>query len=262
MRIEEAFAAADRPLFIGFLVAGDPDPATGIRVADALIDGGADILELGVPFSDPLADGPVIQRAHARALRGGTTLDRVFDQLRHIRSRSTIPVILFTYANPVFRRGIERFCREAADAGADGLLVVDLPAEEAGGVDRAAGRAGLALISLVAPTTTGRRRSMILDRARGFVYLVSREGVTGVQDRVPPVPGDLIARVSRETDLPVAVGFGISSPEQARAVARAGADAVVVGSALVRLVEDHPDTPEEMVRSCAAGIAAALRRPP
>ncbi|MGC9436065.1 MAG: tryptophan synthase subunit alpha [Methanomicrobiales archaeon] len=262
MRIDEAFAAADRALFIGFLVAGDPDPATGTRIADALIDGGVDLLELGVPFSDPLADGPAIQRAHARALAAGMTLDRVFDQVRHIRSRSTVPVVLFTYANPVFRRGIERFCREAAGAGADGLLVVDLPAEEAGELDRAAGRAGLSLISLVAPTTTDRRRSMILARARGFVYLVSREGVTGVQARMPPALADLIAPVRSETDLPVAVGFGISTPDQARAVAAAGADAVVVGSAIVRLIEDLPDRPEDRIRSCADAIAAALGMPP
>ncbi|RXE56877.1 tryptophan synthase subunit alpha [Methanoculleus taiwanensis] len=228
------------PGFIGFTVAGDPDAGTALRVVRTMIDAGLDLLEIAVPYADPVADGPVIERAHTRALEAGTTPDDVFTLVRQVREYAPdLPVVLFTYYNIIHRRGPERFFVDAAAAGADGVLIVDLPIEESGEVAEVARRHGIDRIMLIAPTTSPERRRAILREASGFVYLISLEGVTGERDRLAPDIAGLVGAVREDTYLPLAVGFGISRPEHVRAVAAAGADGVIVGSALVRIVEEH-----------------------
>jgi tryptophan synthase alpha chain len=245
-RIGSTFRETEGPLFIGYTVAGDPDPAASIRIAETVLDAGADILELGVPFSDPVADGPVIQRAGLRALQAGTTPAGVFRMVREIRDISEKPIVLLTYYNPVYRRGLPWFYREAAAAGADGILVVDLPLEEADRARRCARSTGLDQILLAAPTTGDKRLARIVDAASGFLYLVSRTGVTGAREDLPEDLRGLIGRVKARGSVPVAVGFGISRPAHVRACAAAGADAVIVGSGIVGLVERHLADPAAM----------------
>lgn len=223
---------------IAFLTAGDPDPETSLQLLEALVEGGADVVELGLPFSDPLADGPVIQQASTRALAAGTRVETVFRLAGALRVRHPdVPVALLTYVNPVLRRGVERFMEEAAGAGIDALVIPDLPPEETGpDFTLAASRHGLHLTPFAAPTTTEARLTQMAGRAGGFVYCVSVTGVTGARREVPQGIEDLVARIRRHTDMPVAVGFGIATPEQAARVA-AAADGVIVGSALVKEVE-------------------------
>jgi len=245
-RISGVFAGRKTPAFIGFTIAGDPDKETSLRAAKALIDGGTDILEFGVPFSDPVADGPVIQRADERAIAAGTNLAVVFDLVRQVRGFSDVPVVLLTYYNLVFRRGTDRFYREAAEAGIDGILVADLPYEESDEVAGIAARHGIDPIFLIAPTTTDERIRAIASRARGYLYLVSVLGVTGVRESVDTEAIELLRRVRRHTSLPLAPGFGISTPQHVQTFAEAGADAVIVGSAIVRIVEQYRNEPEVM----------------
>jgi tryptophan synthase alpha chain len=245
-RIERAFCEAEGPLFIGFTVAGDPDHDASIRIAETVLDAGADILELGVPFSDPVADGPVIQRADLRALQAGARTAAVFGMVHEIRRVSDRPIVLLTYYNPVYRRGLSRFYGEAAAAGADGVLIVDLPLEEADEARECARRAGIDQILLAAPTTGDARLARIVDSASGFLYLVSRTGVTGAREDLPGDIRGLIGRVKERSSIPVAVGFGISRPGHVRACASAGADGVIVGSAIVSLVEKHLHDPPAM----------------
>ena len=264
-RIGEAFREAEGPLFIGYAVAGDPDPAASIRIAETVLDAGADILELGVPFSDPVADGPVIQRAGLRALQAGTTPAGVFRMVREIRDISDKPIVLLTYYNPVYRRGLPWFYGEAAAAGADGILVVDLPVEEADRARECARSTGLDQILLAAPTTGDARLARIVDSASGFLYLVSRTGVTGAREDLPEDLRGLIGRVKARGSVPVAVGFGISRPAHVRACAAAGADAVIVGSGIVSLVERHLHDPPAMQEAIDAYVrqmkgAARARR--
>jgi tryptophan synthase alpha chain len=201
--------------------------------------GGCDVLELGVPFSDPLADGPVIQRASERALRAGVTLEAVLQLVRRVRRTSALPIVLFSYFNPLLRLGLERLAGEAAAAGVDGVLVTDLPPEEAGEWLRVARAAALDTIFLASPTSPDDRLRRVADASRGFVYAISRTGVTGEQQRLSDDARPLLERLRRLTDEPVALGFGISTPEQV-AEAASVADAVVVGSALVRCLEEQP----------------------
>jgi len=208
-RIERTFATVKRPAFIGFVVAGDPDKVSCIRIARALIAGGTDILELGVPFSDPVADGPTIQKADERALAAGTTPDTVFDIVREIRRESEVPIVFLTYYNIVHHPGIERFFREAHDAGVDGILIADMPVEESEGVCAVALRYGIDPIFLVAPTSSDDRIIRIAKKARGYLYLVAAFGVTGVREQVSEEAIDLLYRVRRHTALPLALGFGI-----------------------------------------------------
>ncbi len=238
-RIRDLFSRKN-PVFIGFTVAGDPDIGTSRRVAETMIDAGVDLLEIAVPYSDPVADGPVIEQAHVRALRAGTTPNDVFTLVRQVRGYAPdLPIVLFTYYNIIYRRGPERFFAEAAAAGADGVLIVDLPVEESDEVALPAGRHSIDRIVLIAPTTSPQRRRATLREASGFVYLISLEGVTGERDRLPPNIAGLVDAVREDTDLPLAVGFGVSRPEHVGAVAAAGADGVIVGSALVRIIEEH-----------------------
>jgi tryptophan synthase alpha chain len=226
--------------FVAFLTAGDPSLERTVEAAREIEAAGADVLELGVPFSDPLADGPVIQRASERALRRGTTLARVLGAARAIRSATTLPLILFSYLNPLLRYGLPRLAREAADSGVDGVLVTDLPPEEAGPWIESARKADLDTVFLAAPTSSDVRLGLVAEASRGFVYAVSRTGVTGETETLSEEAGLLVRRLKALTQAPVAVGFGIATPEQAAAAA-AVADGVVVGSALVRFLEETPD---------------------
>lgn len=234
-RIEQKFQQLrqqGRKGLVVYIGAGDPDLETTRRLALAFEAAGVDVIELGVPFSDPLADGVVNQLAAQRGLESGTTPAGVLATVAALRRDSALPVVLYIYYNLIHRYGQERFIQDAAEAGVDGLLILDLPPEESGESARQMRAAGLCSIRLVAPTTPDDRVPAIVKQASGFVYCVSREGVTGMQARVAETIGDMTKRIRRHTDLPIAVGFGISNVEQARAVAR-DADAVVVGSAVV-----------------------------
>jgi tryptophan synthase alpha chain len=241
-RIGERFAALARErrkAFIAFVTAGDPSLDRTVEVAAALEEAGVDVLELGVPFSDPLADGPVIQRASDRALKQGTRLASVLEAVRRIRARSDLPLLLFSYVNPLLRYGLERLARDAAAAGVDGVLVTDLPPEEGAEWIAGARRAGLDTVFLAAPTSPEARLQRVADCSRGFVYAVSRTGVTGERDTLSSDAAGLVGRLKALTDTPVALGFGLSTPEQVGAAA-AVADGVVVGSAIVRFLEKDP----------------------
>lgn len=235
-RIDECFAHAAarcRKCFVAYVVAGDPNLVGTERLVLKLAAAGVDIIELGVPFSDPLADGVVNQLGAQRALESGTTLSGIFSCVSSLRQQSEVPVVLFTYYNPVFRYGLERFLSAAMSAGVDGALILDLPPEEA----RREWPQGDAFkrISLIAPTTPESRIKQICEAASGFIYYVSREGVTGMQNELPVGLTENLALIRRYTSLPVCVGFGVSNPDQAGVVARAG-DGVVVGSAIVNEV--------------------------
>jgi tryptophan synthase alpha chain len=237
-RIGERFrelAGKGEKALICFLTAGDPDLATTEALVLELAAGRADIVEIGIPFSDPLADGPSIQASSQRALEGGVTPRAVLDLVRRVRGRSELPLVLMTYYNPVQRFGVERFADDAASAGTDGVIMTDLPPEEAGQWKVAADRAGLDTIFLLAPTSTGERIRRVAEMASGFIYCVSRTGVTGARSELPPDVKELVLRVRETTRMPIAVGFGVSSPGQVREISR-WADGAVVGSALVDLI--------------------------
>ena len=244
-RIDDTFSQSreeGRPAFIAYLCAGDPDYATSLESAAALLEGGADIIELGMPFSDPVADGPVNQAAAQRALDTGMTVDRTFELVRALREKSEAPIILYTYYNLIFRRGHERFARDAAQAGVDGVLVLDCPPEESKDWVAAAKIEKLANIFIVAPTTPEERLPVIVENASGFIYYVSRLGVTGERATVSEGLEQAIAAIKKYTDLPVVVGFGISRHEHVQTIGKI-ADGVVVGSSLVRLVDENKDDP-------------------
>lgn len=245
-RLDETFArlrAEHRTGLVAYVTAGDPDLARSAEVIRAVDRGGADVIELGVPFSDPLADGPVIQRATERALAAGTTLARVLDLAASLRADVTAPLVLFTYANPMVRMGITAFARRAREAGIDGVLVLDLPPEEAGEARAAFVAEGLDTIFLLSPTTSTERIRRAAELGGGFLYGISRLGVTGARSDVADSAESLAARVRAETTRPLALGFGFSRPEHVRAVGQ-WADAAVVGSALVQVVADHAGNPD------------------
>jgi tryptophan synthase alpha chain len=237
-RIVERFARLKRESrkgFIAYIGAGDPDLNATNQLALAFDRLGVDVLELGVPFSDPLADGLVNQLASQRGLESGTTPGKVLDTVARIRKVSQIPIVLYIYYNLVHRRGMAAFVQEAANAGVDGLLILDLPPEEGAAYEASMEKVGLCNIYLMAPTTPDGRMEFIAKRGRGFLYYVSREGVTGMQEKVADSLGSMVAKIRSHTDLPIAVGFGISTAEQGRTVA-SYADAVVVGSAIVNQI--------------------------
>jgi tryptophan synthase alpha chain len=243
-RIEARFGQLrkeQRKAFVAYLTAGDPDLATTARLIPVLEAAGVDILEVGVPFSDPTADGPVIQAASQRALKGGATLTGILTMIATLRRQSDIPIVLFTYYNPILGYDPERFANDAAAAGVDGILVVDLPPEEAGELRRFTDPKGLAFISLIAPTTDFRRAKKLLRDAAGFVYYISVTGVTGTAVPDPLEVRRDLERLQGMTDIPVAVGFGISTPQQAAAIAPL-ADGIVVGSALVKLIGEKGES--------------------
>jgi len=224
--------------FIVYIGAGDPNLGATRQLALAFDKAGVDVLELGVPFSDPLADGLVNQLAAQRGLESGTTPPKVLETVAAVRKHSQIPIVLYIYFNLVHKRGVKQFIADAARAGVDGLLVLDLPPEESDNYEQLLRDAGLCNIYLVAPTTPDARIELIVKRATGFIYYISREGVTGMQEKVAANLADRIAKIRQHTGLPIAVGFGISNPEQARLVAQ-NADAVVVGSAVVNQIAQH-----------------------
>jgi tryptophan synthase alpha chain len=240
-RLTEAFTrirAERRVGLVTYTTAGDPDLTRSGEVLLALDRAGADVLEVGVPFSDPLADGPVIQRAAERALAAGASLRAILDLLADLRPRLTAPLVIFTYANPLVRMGVEVFARRAASAGVDGVLALDLPIEEAGSFREIVGSAGLDVIFLLSPTTTDTRIRRAAELGSGFLYGISRLGVTGARDRVASGAEAMVRRIRAHTALPIALGFGVSSPQH---VAEIGsfADAAVVGSALVSVIAEH-----------------------
>jgi tryptophan synthase alpha chain len=256
-----ALAGEGRCALMPFLMAGDPDLATTAATLLALEAAGADMVELGIPYSDPLADGPVIQAAAGRALAAGTTPGRVLEMLAGLQGRLTIPVVLFTYSNPLLNRGMERFCREAAAAGAAGLVVPDLPLEEAEKLSAIAAAEGLDVVLLVAPTTPADRMARIHAASRGFTYLVSVTGVTGVRTSLEARVEPLVQGLKAQGGTPVAVGFGISGPEQARQVRGWGADGAIVGSALVKVMAEAGAAGDTgAVPAAAAAFCGELRR--
>ena len=235
-RIEDTFArlkAEGRTGFVAFLTVGYPDVESTLRLVPALVEGGADIIELGAPFSDPLADGPKIQASSFHALKQGVTLDTCIDVVRTLRANGVeAPLVFMGYYNPVMAYGLERFAKDAAEAGADGIIPVDVPPEESGPLHEACTAAGLRVIYLLAPTSTDERIRAVAERASGFVYCVSLTGVTGERDELSADLAPLVERVRKYVNLPIAVGFGISQPEHFQAVGRI-ADAAVVGSAII-----------------------------
>lgn len=261
-RIERTFEqrqAEGRKLLVSFFTAGDPHPDATVPLMHAVVRAGVDILELGVPFSDPMAEGPVIQAACERALRHQVSLQRVLEMVREFRvDDPDTPVVLMGYANPVEVMGYERFAETAASAGVDGVITVDLPPEEGGELNSALIGRGLDPVLLVAPTTLPERLQKICAAARGFIYYVSLRGVTGASSLNVDEVADKIQEMRKITDLPIGVGFGISDAKSAAAVASV-ADAVVVGSALVRLVERHQNDPRAM-QEAVAGLVAELRQ--
>ena len=247
------------PRLIAYITAGDPSPAATPEIVAALERGGADLIELGVPFSDPIADGPVIQRGSDRALKAGTKLSTVLDIASQIRKQSEIPLLLFTYMNPVLRYGLEPLARAAVESGIDGCLLTDLSVEEAEPYIHVMRQAGLDTVFLAAPTSSQRRMELVAKYSTGFVYLVSRTGVTGERASVSDSVEPLVAAMRRVTPLPLAVGFGISTAEQVRSIG-AISDGVVVGSAFERVIEENaalPDLPakmEALARKLASGL--------
>ena len=234
----EKLRLAGKKGLITFVTAGDPDMAGTVEITLRMAAAGADIIELGVPFSDPLADGPVIQKASQRALDSGSTLPKIFEAVKEIRKNCRKPLVLMGYYNPVYRYGIRRFAVEASGAGINGVIVPDLPYEESGPLREAVQEAGRDLIPLVAPTTTDHRLKKIAANAQGFIYCVSVTGVTGARDEIKTDLEAFTGKVRRYTTLPLAVGFGVAGPEQAVRVAR-HCDAVVVGSAIVDIVAKY-----------------------
>ena len=263
-RVEERFGellSRGEKALICFLTAGDPDLDTSEALILELAAAGVDVIEIGVPFSDPLADGPSIQASSQRALEGGVTPQAVLDLVRRVRGQSEVPLVLMTYFNPVQRLGIERFAGDAASAGADGVIMTDLPPEEAGDWKAAADGAGLDTIFLLAPTSTDERIRRVAAMGTGFIYCVSRTGVTGARSELPPDVRELVSRIRAATAKPVAVGFGISSPAQVREISE-WADGAVVGSALVDLVAARQDRPRLLaeVNAFARSLKEATRR--
>jgi tryptophan synthase alpha chain len=263
-RIASMFAAArerGEAALVTYLMAGDPDLATAKAAALACAEGGADLIEIGMPFSDPIADGPTIQRAAERALAGGTNIASALAVAAHVRARSPVRLALMGYLNPVLSYGLARFFADAARAGVDAVILPDLPPEEAGDLRRAADAAGVRTVFLLAPTSTEARRRAAADAASGFLYFVSVTGVTGARRALPPDLAARVAEVRAASPVPVVVGFGVSTPAQAQEVARL-ADGVVVGSAIVaRLAEKGSRAARaERVRRFVRSLKRAMRR--
>jgi len=242
--------------FLAFLTVGDPSIAKTAELVEALVAGGADLIELGIPFSDPIAEGPVIQAADARALSAGTRLDDVFELAGTVSRRVAVPLVFLTYLNPVFHLGYDRFFARCHETGVAGVIIPDLPFEEQGELLDIAAAHGVDIITLVAPTSED-RIARIAERARGFVYVVSSLGVTGVRTSITTDIGAMVSTIKAHTTVPVAIGFGIGTPEQAAAMA-AVSDGVIVGSKIVSLIAQHADDAAPHLRAYAASIKAAI----
>jgi tryptophan synthase alpha chain len=259
-RIRRTFAACrgeDRPALLTYVMGGDPSPKGSRALAAACLEAGADVLEIGIPFSDPIADGPTIQRAAERALASGTTLRDCFDVTKAIRKRSEAPVALMGYVNPVLAYGADRFFKTCGQAGVDAVILPDLPPEEAGPLCAAAGENGVGIVFLLAPTSTEKRWEAAFRHATAFIYFVSITGVTGARSQLPEELASQLDKVRQQSPVPVVVGFGISRPEQARAL-RGHADGIVVGSAIVAQI-GKPGTPAQRAARVRA-VVAPLRK--
>jgi len=252
------FAANQGKAFITFITCGDPDLETTAACVRAAVKGGADLIELGIPFSDPTAEGPVIQAANERALKGGVTTDRIFEMVKALRRDVAVPMVFMTYANVVYSYGIERFCDRCVETGIDGMILPDVPFEEKEEFAPACRARGLSFISLIAPTSQN-RVAMIAREAEGFLYIVSSMGVTGVRSEITTDIGAMVKLVRAHTSIPCAVGFGISTPAQAKRMAGLS-DGAIVGSAIVRLIaergKDAPEYVYEYVKSMKEGMGA------
>ena len=255
-RISSAFQ--NGKAFIAFITCGDPDLGTTAACVRAAVKGGADLIELGIPFSDPTAEGPVIQAANERALKGGVTTDRIFEMVKKLRRDVTVPMVFMTYANVVYSYGIERFCDRCVETGIDGMILPDVPFEEKEEFAPACRARGLSFISLIAPTSA-HRVAMIAQEAEGFLYIVSSMGVTGVRNEITTDIGGMVKLVRQNASIPCAVGFGISTPAQAKKMAGLS-DGAIVGSAIVRLIAEHgknsPQYVYEYVKSMKEGMRA------
>ena len=260
-RIDDTFArlkTQGRKGFVAYIMAGDPDVATSLAVMKGLPGVGVDIIELGLPFTDPMADGPTIQLAGQRALEGGMTVDKTLQMVRDFRAQdATTPIVLMGYYNPIYSRGVDRFLAEATEVGIDGLIIVDLPPEEDAELCLPAQKAGLNFIRLATPTTDDKRLPKVLQNTSGFVYYVSITGITGAAAAQPSDVAPEVARIKSQTDLPVIVGFGINTPKAAEAIA-AVADGCVVGSAIVKLIGEG--RPVSEVLAFVAGLAAGAHK--
>ncbi len=258
-RCFSALRAADKKAFIAYLCAGDPHLDTTVDIVVAMAEQGVDIIELGIPYSDPMADGPANQAACERALASGTTVSGVLNAVRRIREKTNVPLLFFTYISPVMAYGLEKFAHDAVAAGVDGLLPLDLPPEEGREFLSIMRNAGLATVCLSAPTTPPARRTMLMKESRGFLYYVCRLGVTGERATLPSDLGKQVAALKRVNKSPVCIGFGISTPEHAKLAAQHG-DGVIVGSHLVRLIEKHANDKNvaEIVAKRAGVLAAAV----
>ncbi len=262
MRLAETFASLksyDRKAFIAYVAAGDPSFDLSLEIMHALADTGADVIELGLPFSDPLADGIVNQMAADRALKSGMTSARTLDLIRAFREKDDrTPIVLFTYLNPIFTYGFAKFQLDAVNAGADGILLLDLPPDEAELSDELAENHGLSHIRLIAPSTPPERVKLLAEKAEGFIYALSRSGVTGGHSAPAETIPAQVAAIKAHTDVPVCVGFGISTPEQAAMVAKS-ADGIIVGSAIVKQVELNQRNPAKAVADFTKPLIAAIR---
>ncbi|KAA9299624.1 MULTISPECIES: tryptophan synthase subunit alpha [Aerococcus] len=253
-RIQAAF---QNKAFIPFITCGDPDLATTEQVVDGLIAAGASLVELGIPFSDPVAEGETIQAADERALSKAIKLDQIFELVRRIRQKHETPLVFMTYANPIFAYGTDRFMAQAADAGIDGIIIPDAPYEEKGLFQTACDQHGITLISMVAPSSQERIQSIAGD-AEGFLYLVSSLGVTGVRQNIQTDIPSIVQSIRQATDIPVAVGFGIATPDQAREMSQAS-DGAIIGSAIVKLIAKHGTDSAPVVEAYAREIVQAIQ---
>lgn len=255
-RIEKAFE--NGKAFIAFLTAGDPDLASTRKYVLEMEKAGADLIEIGIPFSDPIAEGPVIQEADLRALSGGVTTDQIFDMVAQLRKETEIPLVFMTYLNPVFHYGYNTFFARCQECGADGIIIPDLPYEEKAEVDSVASRYGITLISMIAPTSQA-RIERIAKEAKGFIYVVSSMGVTGMRSEIKTDLDSMLKAIKSTTDVPAAVGFGIHTPGQATDIAKK-ADGVIVGSAVVKLIAQHGQNADEEIFSYVKMMKDAVRK--
>lgn len=244
---KETFAGLDRAALIPFFVIGDPDFDTGLSVVKAAIDAGADVLELGIPFSDPIADGPTIQKADIRALRAGMTVEKALDFIKQVTDYKPIPIGLLVYYNLVYQYGTEKFLRDFKSAGGSSVLVADLSIDDADEIATPAESAGLETVFMVTPVTPDVRAKRIAEKTTGFIYTVSLLGVTGARKSLSDMVKPLVTRLKELTDVPICVGFGISTPEHAKEIASAGADGVIIGSRIVKMIEDNLDDKQKML---------------
>ena len=258
---KETFSKLDRAALIPFFVIGDPDYDTSLEVVRTAIDAGADVLELGIAFSDPIADGPTIQKADIRALKSGMTVVKALKFIKEVTDYKPVPIGLLVYYNLVYQYGVKKFCADFKAVGGSSVLVADLSIDDADEISKPAANTGLETVFMVTPNTADDRAKLIAEKTTGFIYTVSLLGITGARDTLSDLVKPLVARLKNMTDVPVCVGFGISTPEHAKQVAAAGADGVIIGSKIVKMIEDNLDDKEKMkseVKNFISTVKAAL----